>query len=120
MVTRRTVLQRGGSIALLGSLPTWIPSARGSSGGFTAAKGVTTMGTFAGGQEFKFHVAAGGLGARANPLWLVYYPFEKNFSTHPTLSRWQNTMVPATTNTVISTTNPPKNASGSVAYIPVP
>jgi len=120
MVTRRTVLQHGGSIALFGSLPSWIPSARGSSGGFTSAPGVTTSGTFADGQSFSFHRAAGGLGARAQPLWLAYYPFEKDLSTHPTLSRTHNTMVPATTNTVISTLNPPKNAPGSVAYIPVP
>jgi len=95
-------------------------SGGGGDGGFTAAAGVTTSGTFADSQAFTFHVAAGGLGARANPLWLVYYPFESSFSTHPTLSRTRNTMVPATTNTVISALNPPTNAPGSVAYIPVP
>src|SRR4029077_13077346 len=116
-----TVLQHAGSIALVGSVPSWIPLARAqSSRGFTAAPGVTTSGTFADGQTFSFHVAAGGLGARANPLWLVYYPFESNFSTHPTLSRTRNKMVPATTNTLLATLTPPANASGSVAYIPVP
>jgi len=105
-----TIPISGGTTGGVGITSIWAAGSAGSggggggsasNGGFTAAPGVTTSGTFADDQAFSFHVAAGGLGARANPLWLVYYPFESNFSTHPTLSRTRNTMVPATTNTVI-------------------
>jgi len=92
----------------------------GSQGsGFNPVPGVTFTGNFADGQTMTINLLGGGLGARINPLPLVYYPFETDFSTHPTLSRTANTMIGSTPNTKIQSTIMPANAAGSVAYIPV-
>jgi chitodextrinase len=93
----------------------------GAAVGFTpnAALSVSASGTFADGQTVTINLPGGGFGALADARPLLYFPFETNLSTHPTLSRVSATMTPINGNTVIQTTVKPVNSAGAVSYIPI-
>lgn len=99
------------------------PPVLGAGSGFIPNAGVTYAGTFANGQAMTVNLPAGGLGARANPLPLYYYPFGEDgtatLSTHPTLSRTQKTLIPINANTSIQSGVKPVNAAGACQYIPI-
>lgn len=84
--------------------------------------GVTYSGSFADGQSMTVNIPGGGLGARANPLPLYYWPMGEDgsttFATHATLSRTAKTLTGSLGSAVIQSSVTPPNALGACKYIP--